>query len=1396
MGDSTFLQQDFRGGKWSPYYQGQIENPDYRKSMNVALNVLPTEEGAATRRPGFRYIAATRGGQPAAIRRFAFAASLPYDIEFTAGHMRFTSGNNLVLEPTTQNVTSISGADPAAVGTAGAHNWSTGDEVQFALPVNNHDVGAHLLFNRQFLITVTGADSFTIADSVTGAPVNGASITLGPAGLLVSRVLDFATPYTLADLPGIRTIQGSDDGEEFVIILSQAHQPQILTAPTNPDAAFNSFATFALGPCTFIDGPYYDPVNDGGVLTSSALTGVVTITLAYQSWSSTTTYGIGDTVVSGGIGYVSLIDSNLDNTPASDTSAWQAISPGQSVGINGFVATDLGRSMRLFSQPPAWNKATAYAIGDSVDFGGEYWTALVANTNQQPGLLLTNWAINPSAAAWTWGRIQSVVSATSVTLQLLGGPLLYSTASSPVEAWQMGRYSNTTGWPTCGVYYEGRLWLAAMQFPDHIDASMSNETFQFSPSGPDGTVDDNDGISENLNDDEANAIFWMIPDGQGIVLGTLGGEFLVQASQLSDPLTPSSFQCHKITKYGMENVEPRRTGITFITVQRFARKMLEYYLNVYSNKYEALNLAERARDVTTNGIAEMAYQLERTPLVWIRDTAGNLASMSYKRERSFQSTGPTFWGWAQHALGGGRQITGIQAGPSFDGLTDSVTIVSWDGVNQNGHWLEILTPVFDEEQSVISDWFVDEGDVPWAVVLSGDDILLYGYYYLAGQTVQVVIGGIDCGNFVVSADGVITVPLGSGFTSAEQGLLTTGYLAELTAEASSFTSLAQFVSNGNSTAQGEPSVTGLGEYFTGTYNYSTGGIANGAVDWVGNLLYVAGANGATAGGTVYNVSTMAPVASASDTAIFGTTGTDDSFSTGCVGADGMMYFYASGAQNSGRAAAVNSGLVLQRSFGAHSGNGYSSDGGIALPASMCAVSCLNQYIVQTSVLSGAALSGGTGTELAVWDGTNMKFVAAYGADQPQGAVCAGRQTNDGMGHYYGEAFAIVNDYNKFLQGAYIDTNWNTPLSLWRVSINLNPPSTTPEVSFTNVASIAPSAIDATWSWWSAGPLGICFDPTDGNVIAVFTGNGQPVNWVYSGNNWTPGYVVLGSNGHAYLCIGLVGNVDPTVDAGVHWTDLGAYSAPTHGHYIAKINSATGAVMWALPVAGDLTWESWGQSDLANGLLAYHDSATTVRWINTVAGSLVTETFQNVTPQGQQFWGPTGLITAVNYSDTGGAPTPVPVAPCTTTFTNHWGLFEAVPAVAANYTIPIVAGYTYTTQGQVLRPVIPQETQSQVGPSLGVERRVSDIAILFQGASTVYIGTDFNHLFKCNFLLAGPKGAQEVACNPIQLYSDVYRDSVDDDYSFNGQPCWQVTRPYPCTVCAIEAMMETSGYPDG
>lgn len=979
MARASYQQSSFAGGEWSQAAQGNYASPSYRTAMSTCLNGVLLDTGAWGRRPGTKLAGTTRGGAKGRLIRYGLAEAQPYNMEFTDGHLRFWDGLDLVTANDDATVVSVSAANPAVVTVSASTTWATADQGFF----DGLGTATPLLQGRLFAITVLTPTTFSLADALTGTAIDGAtlgSLVTAPAPKF-KRARDIVTPYSANTWSNLRSVQA----EKVAVLLNGSVRPQLLQAT---DAT--PFETFALTPSFFRDGPYLDPVSGGALATPSGLTGIISLALSFNAYSAATAYTLGDYVTSVGINYKSLADANLANTPASSPTFWVAVQAGDPISSSGFVTTDIGRHVRLYSEPALWDVATAYVAKNIVAYGGTYWTCLVNNTGNAPGNDLINWTLTPAnAAIWSWGIITSLGNAISanpagsvnigdmtgggglaaafdgttnqddthsasvvrtsvlpaysltgsayigknfgpspqaigsvalypssgsgffqahttgiggpddtritgesvtfnlrakasapvnaadgtllgtttiaanqataitipssdttttwayvwveilvtttsigfvtctqtiyaaemqflgaagtgssaVNVEILGPPLLYTSA---VRAWRIGAYSDTTGWPKCGTYHEGRLWLSGA-IGNRFDSSMSDDPYVFSPTGPDGTVASNNGITYTFNASDVETIFWMEPDQQGIICGTQGGEWLVQASALNQPLTPTSIQAHRYTRIKCANIAPVRCEHTTVFVQANQRRLMEYFADVYSGKFAAPNLSTSAKHLAATNLLEIAYQQDLQPVIWARTGVGQLIGVSYKRDSLISKDGPTLAAWHQHTLGSARTVESVCVGPSPDGNLENLALVTSDGTTRH---VEVMADLFEETDT--TGWHLDDGLAPssYAILPAAGlatKVTLYGLWLLNGKTVDVMCNGLDCGQVVV-ANGQADVTFGDGVGAGTGGgLFTRAYVEAFGAALAPFQVGFTYTSRGQILRPNSPQESGARE---------------------------------------------------------------------------------------------------------------------------------------------------------------------------------------------------------------------------------------------------------------------------------------------------------------------------------------------------------------------------------------------------------------------------------------------------------------------------------------------------------------------------------------------------------------------------------------------------------
>jgi hypothetical protein len=458
-------------------------------------------------------------------------------------------------------------------------------------------------------------------------------------------------------LPTTRLVQAQTQA-----FLLSGVAPQVLTITTDRTPLLDTEPVISLGAATFSDGPYLD----------------------YQGFPNTPETG----VVSGGSVYSG---SGVTFTPASST----------------FASTDVGRLIRLFSQPAAWNSGTTYTYGQTVTYptgSNQYWVAVDksgANTNQIPGTAsiqtsgvpLQFWAASPAEGQWAWATITAQAS-TSCTITY--STSLNSTNGTTVSQWQLGVYK-TGQYPTCGLFHEGRLWLGGA-VRNRWDASVSNgvgaASVDMSPTDVYGNQNDDNAMGGSFNFDDIDSIYWFRPDTQGLIVGTNGGEILMSSSALDDAMTPTNIRARKVAKYKAANIEAVQTGICLIYVQELGRRVMELIADAYTGKYGGHHINEQAKHLAAVGLKELAYQEETAPIVWAITNDGVLIGCTYRRISRFITEPPVFNGWHQHPMSDGAVVNSMAVLAGLDGISDDLFLNVQD-INGD-YWVDVLRPLFED----------------------------------------------------------------------------------------------------------------------------------------------------------------------------------------------------------------------------------------------------------------------------------------------------------------------------------------------------------------------------------------------------------------------------------------------------------------------------------------------------------------------------------------------------------------------------------------------------------------------------------------------------------------------------------------------------------------------------
>jgi len=249
-------------------------------------------------------------------------------------------------------------------------------------------------------------------------------------------------------------------------------------------------------------------------------------------------------------------------------------------------------------------------------------------------------------------EITGFTSTTQVTVTIKGPDLANH---DPSAEWRLGVFSDTTGYPSAVIFHEDRLWFGgATNFPQRLDGSRSGDFFNFAPTDADGTVADDHAVSFTLSANMVNLIQWLDGDEKGLLVGTVGGEWVVRPSSQSEAITPTNIQAKPSSTRGSANVRPIRCGRQTLFVQRAGKKLRNFQYIFQDDGFESQDISILSPEITGNGLLAMSYQQEPDSVIWLVRDDGKLIGVSYDKQQDAV-------GWHTHAIGGVSDTAGTIA---------------------------------------------------------------------------------------------------------------------------------------------------------------------------------------------------------------------------------------------------------------------------------------------------------------------------------------------------------------------------------------------------------------------------------------------------------------------------------------------------------------------------------------------------------------------------------------------------------------------------------------------------------------------------------------------------------------------------------------------------------------
>lgn len=567
---------------------------------------------------------------------------------------------------------------------------------------------------------------------------------------------EIVSPYTAAEVQDIKYVQAADT----YYITHKDHPVKKLVR--------NDVTDWTISDAAFVNGPFRDENSESTTITSSAITGSVTLTASASLFDS-------DHVGS----FWKFRGSDKETTTVFDDYDNPTISsPGQ---YTDSLILNKGESLNLTVQGTIWDAVVS--VQRSID-GGTTWNdfyvtsynvaiQLTENDNDdvyyRAGIHIDNWESPVEAdpgddqeerevkitientAAWGYAEVTGYTSATSVSATVKR--TLPQTMTGATTRWSEGSWSAYRGYPRAVSFFEQRLVLAGnVDEPQNIWASAIDDYENFEP----GTADD-DSYNYTLVSNQLNDLLWLV-ENRVLHCGSLGGEW--KFGSPNEATTPTSVDAKNQTSTGSSSTQGIVVDSSVVFIQRGGRilrsKIYDYNMDIY----KSINISSKAQHLFDDLVTEIALQRGGTPTIWLVTDTGKLIGCTYLPEQSIVA-------YHQHTTDG--EFESVTTIPNPNGYDDEIWVVVKRTINgSDKRYIEQfqIEPWTNIESACYSDCSIEYNGVA-STTFSGVD-------HLEGEECVVLADGAVLPNVIIS-DGSFTTSF-----PAEQVIVGLPYTARVT----------------------------------------------------------------------------------------------------------------------------------------------------------------------------------------------------------------------------------------------------------------------------------------------------------------------------------------------------------------------------------------------------------------------------------------------------------------------------------------------------------------------------------------------------------------------------------------------------------------------------------------
>ena len=625
----------FNRGVVSPLGLARVDQKRVALSAATMTNWIPRVLGSMSLRPGLQYIGNTASHNAARYIPFVFATDDTALVEFTASTMRVWIDDALLTRVSVStavtngtfsgNITGwTDGSDSGGAIAYDATNMMklTGDGSARAIGYQSVSVAAADQAKEHGLaVTVargpvtfkigtslgddslvseteldTGSYSFGFTPNTSTIVIQFLStaaykVQVSNCTIEASGTVTITSPYAASNLDDIRFDQS---GDTVFLWAKDKQQRKIERRGTRPGARSWGISLYRVD-----DGPFLTQNFTPTTITSSALTGDVTLTASRPLFKSTNVGGLFKLVnqvsgVSASIAAENTFTSGLKVTGSGDNRSVTVTLTGTWVAT---VVLQVSTDNSTWSDVPGytWNGNVTGPYLDGLDGQTRYYRVGVKTGGYTSGTVNATLTFTSGTLAGV-ARITAYSSSTSVSAQVVSD--IGSTSATAI--WEEGEWSDRRGWPTAGKLHEGRLWHAGK---NGLWGSLSDDYFSLD----EDATGDSGLISRTIGSGPVDTINWCL-SLQRLILGAQGAEFSAKSSSFDTPLTPTDFSVKPISTQGSGGVDAVRMDQRALFVDRSGTRVYEILFDLQNYEYSSNDLTAIVPEFGLPGIVRVGLQ--------------------------------------------------------------------------------------------------------------------------------------------------------------------------------------------------------------------------------------------------------------------------------------------------------------------------------------------------------------------------------------------------------------------------------------------------------------------------------------------------------------------------------------------------------------------------------------------------------------------------------------------------------------------------------------------------------------------------------------------------------------------------------------------------------------------